>query len=135
MEWETLAVSSVQQPAFRKDLHERRQGRGPARSTKRCVCRPKVFSPHGGQQACCIVSCVCSNNVPWVKNRVPKHVMHVFVDMWLTHYGVPEIVMVDQGGEFESTFAQECEEFGIDIRVTGSHAGWQTRIGGKALAC
>ena len=45
--------------------------------------------------------------------------------MWLTHHGVPSIVVVNQGGEFESTFAQECEEFGAQIRITGSRAGWQ----------
>ena len=43
--------------------------------------------------------------------------------MWLTHVGVPEFVVVDQGAEFESATDQECEEFGIDIRIT--HAGWQ----------
>ena len=26
-----------------------------------------------------------------VKNRVPEHVLQVFVGMWLTHSGVPEI--------------------------------------------
>ena len=40
------------------------------------------------------------------------------------HYCVPDIV-VDQGVEFEFTLSQECEEFGIDVRITGSHAGWQ----------
>ena len=60
-----------------------------------------------------------------VKKEAFKHIMQGFVDIWLTHYGVLEIVVVDQGAEFESTFAHECEESGIDIRITGSHAGWQ----------
>ena len=34
-------------------------------------------------------------------NKVPKHVVQVFVDMRLTHCGVPEIVVLDTGGEFE----------------------------------
>ena len=41
------------------------------------------------------------------------------------HDGVPEIVVVDQGGECASTFARECEEFEIDVRITGNDAGWQ----------
>ena len=45
--------------------------------------------------------------------------------MRLTHYGVVGIVMVDQEGELESTFVHECEELGIDIRVSGSHGGRQ----------
>ena len=27
-------------------------------------------------------------------------------------------MVVDHGGEHESTFTQECEEFGIDVRIT-----------------
>ena len=48
-----------------------------------------------------------------------------FIEMRLIHNGVPEVVVVDQCGEFESTFAQEREEIWIDVRITGSHAGWQ----------
>ena len=46
-----------------------------------------------------------------VKNRGPKHVVHCFTEMWLTHSGVPENVVVDQGSDFESTCAQESEDF------------------------
>ena len=28
-------------------------------------------------------------------NKVPKHVMQVFMDKWLTHHGVQEIVEID----------------------------------------
>ena len=34
---------------------------------------------------------------------------------------MPEIV----AGEFQSTCAQEWEEFGIDVRISGGHAGGQ----------
>ena len=58
---------------------------------------------------------MCWNIVPCrEKNGVPKHVMQVFVELWLIHCGVPEIVVVDQEGEFESTFAHACESFGIE---------------------
>ena len=51
-----------------------------------------------------------------MKNRAP------------TNCGVLEVVVVDQGGEFESTFAQEFEDYGIDARITGSLAGWQQSL-------
>ena len=47
----------------------------------------------------------------------------VFVEMWLTHCGVPEVVVVDQGGLFACTLAEEREEIGIDIRITGELHG------------
>ena len=52
-----------------------------------------------------------------------KHVVQCCIEMWLTHHNVPEIVMMHQGGEFESTFGHESEEFLIDVHITGSHAG------------
>ena len=48
----------------------------------------------------------------------------VLIEMWLTHDGVLGIVVVHTGGDPESAFAQEYEEFGIGVRVTRSHAGW-----------
>ena len=59
-----------------------------------------------------------------VKSRVPKHVIQRFIEMRLTHYGLPGIVVVGQGGEFGTTLSQEYDEFGIDVHTTGSHAGW-----------
>ena len=37
---------------------------------------------------------------------------------------MPEIVVVGQGGEYGTTLAGECEEFGIDARITGSRKAW-----------
>ena len=59
-----------------------------------------------------------------VKNREPQHVVQCVSDMWLAHNGVPETVVVDQVCEFESTMAQACEDFVIDVLIYGSHAGW-----------
>jgi len=41
------------------------------------------------------------------------------------HYGVPEVFVVDQGGEFEAEVIAMCEEYQIDTRVVGAHAPWQ----------
>ena len=77
------------------------------------------------------VWCMCCNDVPrctLVKNRIPKHVFQCLIEIWLAHD-------VGQRGEFESFFAQQCEEFGIDVRTigTGSHAGWQQGRAGTVL--
>jgi len=39
-----------------------------------------------------------------VNNRDPRHVAREFVKMWVAHYGVPELVLAAQGGEFSSHF-------------------------------
>lgn len=33
--------------------------------------------------------------------------------------------MVDQDGDFEGHYNEECDELGIDVAVTASHAAWQ----------
>ena len=44
---------------------------------------------------------------------------------WIMYYGVPEVFVIDQGGEFEAEFIAMCEESHIDTKVAGSHAHWQ----------
>ena len=39
--------------------------------------------------------------------------------------GAPELLIVDQGGEFEGAFIAMCKEYSIDTRVAGAHAPWQ----------
>ena len=60
-----------------------------------------------------------------LKNRTAAHVVKRFMEVWIAHYGVPELIVCDQGGEFEAAFREMCEEFGIDTKVVGSHAAWQ----------
>ena len=60
-----------------------------------------------------------------LKNRKPKHVIGKVTSEWIAHYGVPNEVVIDQGGEFEAEFIATCEEFGVDTRCVGSHAPWQ----------
>ena len=60
-----------------------------------------------------------------VKNRQPEHVVRRFMDVWVMHYGVPEVIVQDQGGEFEAEFIAMCEEYHIDTKVSGAHAHWQ----------
>jgi hypothetical protein len=60
-----------------------------------------------------------------LKNRRPEHVVKKLLALWFAPYGVPEIVIVDQGGEFEGAFIAMCEEYAIDTRAVGAHAPWQ----------
>ncbi len=43
----------------------------------------------------------------------------------MQHYGVPELVVIDQGGEFGAEFTDMMEEYSMDSRLAGSHAAWQ----------
>ena len=61
----------------------------------------------------------------WNDVSFGEHVGLRFVDMWLTNHCVQEIVVVDPGGEFQTTVCQAWAEFGIGVRIIGSHAGWQ----------
>ena len=45
--------------------------------------------------------------------------------MWVAHYGTPDLLICDLGGEFQSEWYDTCEEYGIDSRMAGSHAPWQ----------
>ena len=61
----------------------------------------------------------------FLKNRKPRHVARQIVNGWIAHYGVPEEIVIDQGGEFQGYMTEIFEQFGIDSRVTGARAGWQ----------
>jgi hypothetical protein len=60
-----------------------------------------------------------------LKTREASHVTRKLFDMWVSHYGPPRLIICDQGGEFQSHFLAFCEDYGIDIKVTGAHAAWQ----------
>ena len=44
---------------------------------------------------------------------------------WFAHYGVPNEIVVDQGGEFMGYLNELFEQHGIDSRAIGAHAHWQ----------
>ena len=60
-----------------------------------------------------------------IKNRKPRHVAKKILMDWIAHYGVPDEIVIDQGGEFQGYFNSMCEQMGIDTRVVGSGAPWQ----------
>ena len=61
----------------------------------------------------------------FLKNRTPKHVAKVFFKDWIAHYGVPDEIVIDQGGEFQGYLNSFMEQYGIDSRAVGANAAWQ----------
>ena len=58
-----------------------------------------------------------------VETRDSVYVAQKFLKMWVRHYGIPDCVVHDQGGEFEGRFTQFLEEFAIHSRVMAARAG------------
>ena len=50
------------------------------------------------------------------------------VELWIMHYGVPEKLITDLGGEFEGDWNMFCEAYGIDSRVAAAHSQWMNGI-------
>ncbi len=44
----------------------------------------------------------------FVKTRKSKHISRMILKNWIAHYGVPELIVVDQGGEFMDKFHDVC---------------------------
>ena len=79
-----------------------------------------------------ILHVVCSGT-SWhaaslIKTRQPEYVAQKFMEIWISHYGPPKLIIADQGGEFQSHFLSFCEDYGIDVKMSGSHAPWQNAL-------
>ncbi|CAE8613639.1 unnamed protein product, partial [Polarella glacialis] len=61
-----------------------------------------------------------------------SYVARHFYKSWIVHYGMPAIIVHDQGGEFQKEFIQALEQWGVASKVTAAHAGWQLVIGERA---
>ena len=64
-----------------------------------------------------------------LKNNTPEHVAKKLLALWLASYGGPELLVVDQSGEFEGAFIAMCEEYSIDARAA---APWQRGLATRA---
>lgn len=60
-----------------------------------------------------------------VKTRRSDYIARKFFRHWVSAYGPPERITLDQGGEFEKTFNLYLEQMSIPSEVTAAHAGWQ----------
>ncbi|CAE8702081.1 unnamed protein product [Polarella glacialis] len=64
-----------------------------------------------------------------IKTRQSGYVAQKFLKSWIMHYGVPQEIVHDQGGEFTGEFGQLLDDLAIPSKVTGSHAGFQLAVG------
>ena len=63
-----------------------------------------------------------------LKSRDPGHVAHHFFERWLSIFGAPREIVMDQGGEWETEFISLLEQHGILSKVSGSYAPWQNSL-------
>ena len=64
-----------------------------------------------------------------VKTKQSQYVARKFFRHWVSIYGPPAKITMDQGGEFEKTFLLYLEQMSIPTDITASHAGWQLAAG------
>ena len=60
-----------------------------------------------------------------LRNRNPGHVAQKFLSRWISVFGIPQCITLDQGGEWEAEFLMLLEQHAVATRFTGSHAAWQ----------
>ena len=60
-----------------------------------------------------------------LRNRNPDHCARKFMSKWISLFGPPTWVHLDQGGEWEAEFIMLLEQHAIATKVSGAHAGWQ----------
>ena len=59
-----------------------------------------------------------------LRNREPAHVAAKFMSMWVSLFGPPQRIRLDQGGEWETEFIQMMEGHAIHSEFVGSHSPW-----------
>lgn len=60
-----------------------------------------------------------------LRNQEPAHVARKFLNRWISMFGIPQWLTLDQGGEWEAEFILMLEQHAIGTKYTGSHAAWQ----------
>ena len=78
----------------------------------------------------------CYQMLEPVPDLLSDSIWSAFVRSWLRTFGMPEMIVMDQGREFTGAFAQRAAEYGGLIRTIGARAPWQNgrteRHGGLA---
>ena len=93
------------------------------------VCLDLKYLKDAAQKNHVVVSAVdagtCWHAACLLRNRTPEYVAKKLLALWLAPYGAPELLIEDQGGEFEKVpFIAMCEEYLIGTSVAGAHAPW-----------
>ena len=80
----------------------------------------------------------CYQMLEPIDTKSSQHVWTKFWQSWARTFGVPEVIVVDQGKEFLGEFGKNANEAGAVVRTIGARAPWQQggteRHGGLAKA-
>ena len=66
------------------------------------------------------VKIVCGDNA-----KTAENVWNTFVDAWIRVYGLPDVLVLDPGKEFEGYFTDMAQAYGITILPTDRESPWQ----------
>ena len=55
----------------------------------------------------------------------PAHVAQVLLDTWITPFGMPGRLCIDQDGAFKSVFQDSVEQLGAFVQCSAGQAPWQ----------
>ena len=59
----------------------------------------------------------------WLRNKKPEEVIQAFVKHWVALFGCPQVVLTDNGGEFQNeSFLRMSEMFGIKCKTTAAES-------------
>ena len=60
-----------------------------------------------------------------LQNMHASHVWEKFMSTWCRTFGMPDVILLDQGREFSGQFAARATDAGALLRVIGARAPWQ----------
>lgn len=60
-----------------------------------------------------------------LSNMTSEHVWRVFNQAWVRTFGIPEMIVVDQGREFAGEVSRKVSSQGALIKFIGARAPWQ----------
>ena len=60
-----------------------------------------------------------------IGEKTPDNVLVAFLEGWRKHFGLPEMIIVDQGEEFGGVFTEYCHSHGCLVHPIDSKSPWQ----------
>ncbi|CAE8697324.1 unnamed protein product [Polarella glacialis] len=57
--------------------------------------------------------------------RKARDVKKIFAEDWIRHFGLPELVVADQGSEFAAEFTDYLHKLGVPVHPTDARSPWQ----------
>ena len=67
----------------------------------------------------------CYQSLEPLEGRLSETIWKGFMRSWVRVFGMPELVVCDQGREFMSSFCRKVNEGGAIVRTIGARAPWQ----------